>query len=225
VVADGLDPGRLDGLVNIGVDEVSWRRHHRYLTLVADHTGKKIVWGSPGKDTAALEAASMDMGPAFAKSVATHAPTAVRCIDPFHAVKLVTDALDIVRRATWNELRKLPDQGAAKKFKGARWALLKRPENLTDDQNTTLRQLRRRGGDLWRAYSLKEAFREISPETSTPTRPPSSSTAGARGLAAPESPRSSRSPRPSASSATASSPPSALRSTMVGSKDSTTTSA
>ena len=40
VVADGLDPGRLDGLVSIGVDEVSWRRHHRYLTLVTDHIGK-----------------------------------------------------------------------------------------------------------------------------------------------------------------------------------------
>lgn len=178
VVADGLDPGRLDGLVNIGVDEVSWRRHHRYLTLVADHTGKKIVWGAEGKDTAtldaffdelgpersaALQAVSMDMGASFNKSVRAvgHAPQATICIDPFHAVKLVTDALDVVRRATWNELRKLPDQAAARKFKGARWALLKRPENLTDEQSTTLRQLRRRGGDLWRAYSLKEAFREI----------------------------------------------------------------
>ena len=63
-----------------------------------------------------------------------------------------------MRRVTRNELRALPDQAAAKKFKGARWALLKRPENLTDDQST---KLRRRGGDLWRAYSLKEAFREI----------------------------------------------------------------
>ncbi len=43
VVAHGLDPDRLDGLVTIGVDEVSWRRHHNYLTLVADHTSKKIV--------------------------------------------------------------------------------------------------------------------------------------------------------------------------------------
>ena len=59
-----------------------------------------------------------------------------------------------MRRVTRNELRALPDQAAAKKFKGARWALLKRPENLTDDQSTTLRKLRRRGGDLWRAYSL-----------------------------------------------------------------------
>jgi transposase len=176
VVADGLDPTRLDGLVNIGVDEVSWRRHHRYLTLVADHTGKKIVWGAPGKDTATLdtffaelgdqraaqiEAVSMDMGAAFNKSVRENAPQAVICIDPFHAVQLVTDALDVVRRAAWNELRQLPDQDAAKRFKGARWALLKRPENLTDEQSATLRRLRNRGGQVWRAYALKEAFRAI----------------------------------------------------------------
>src|SRR5664279_1597120 len=176
VVADGLDPARLDGLVSIGVDEVSWKRHHNYLTLVTDHTAKKIVWGAEGKDTATLDAffdelggeragqlqaVSMDMGAAFNKSVRDNAPQAVACIDPFHAVKIVTDALDVVRRQTWNELRRLPDQNAAKKFKGARWCLLKRPEALTDDQAATLRQLRGRGGELWRAYSLKEAFREI----------------------------------------------------------------
>ena len=164
--------------MRIGVDEVSWKRHHHYLTLVTDHEAKKIVWGAEGKDTAtldrffdqlgsdraaALEAVSMDMGASFNKSVRAegHARKAVICIDPFHAVKFVTEALDTVRRATWNELRKLPDQAAAKKFKGARWALLKRPENLTEEQSSTLRKLRRRGGDLWRAYSLKEAFREI----------------------------------------------------------------
>jgi transposase len=73
-------------------------------------------------------------------------------------VKLVGEALDIVRRTTWNELRQLPDQAEARKFKGARWSLLKRPENLTDNQSATLRQLRNRAGDLWRAYP-KEAFR------------------------------------------------------------------
>lgn len=178
VVADQLDPSRLDGLVHVGVDEVSWKKHHHYLTLVTDHDCGRIVWGKPGKDIATLdafftelgeeraariEAASTDMGTAFQNSIAKpgHAPQATICIDPFHAVKLVTDALDVVRRATWNELRKLPDQAAAKKFKGARWALLKRPEALTDEQSATLRKLRRRGGDLWRAYSLKEAFRGI----------------------------------------------------------------
>jgi transposase len=107
VVADGLDPARLDGLVSIGVDEVSWRRRHNYLTLITDHTGKKIVWGAPGKDAATLDeffadlgaeradrlqAISMDMGAAFLKSATHNALNAVRCIDPFHAVQLVTDA-------------------------------------------------------------------------------------------------------------------------------------
>ena len=152
--------------------------HHRYLTLVTDHVAGKIVWGTGGKDTAtldaffddlgsekaaALQAVSMDMGPAFAKSVTApgHAPQAVICIDPFHAVKLTCDALDVLRRQTWNELRQLPDQAAARKFKGARWCLMKKPESLTDEQSATLRKLRNRGGDLWRGYTLKEAFRSI----------------------------------------------------------------
>jgi transposase len=178
VVATELDEDRLDRLVNIGVDEISWRKHHRYLTLVTDHTRGKVVWGKAGKDTAtldaffddlgpdraaAIEAVSMDMGPAYAKSVRAdgHAPQAVICIDPFHAVKLVGEALDVERRTAWNELRDGGDPAAAKKFKGARWALLKNPGNLTDDQAATLRKLKRRGGDVWRAYTLKEAFRAI----------------------------------------------------------------
>ena len=178
VVDSELDPARLEGLVNIGVDEISWKKHHNYLTLVTDHDAKKVVWGKAGKDTATLnaffdelgseagagiEAVSMDMGAAYAKSVRAegHAPKATICIDPFHAVKLVTDALDVERRKAWNELRAGGDPQAAKKFKGARWALLKNPTNLTEDQAATLRKLKRRGGDVWRAYTLKEAFREI----------------------------------------------------------------
>ena len=175
VVAAELDPDRLDGLVSIGVDEVSWRRHHHYLTLVYDHGRKKVVWGKAGKDTATLDAffaelgnqraagldaVSMDMGPAFAKSVRAHAPQATIAIDPFHAVKLVTDALDTVRRAVWQQMR-ATDPTAAHKFKGARWALLKRPDHLTDEQAGTLRKLRRRGGEMWRAYTLREAFRAV----------------------------------------------------------------
>lgn len=178
VMDTGLDPGRLEGLFQIGVDEVAWRKGHRYLTLVSDHRRRKFVWGAEGRDTAtldgffdelgtersaAIEAVSMDMGPAYARSVATqgHAPQAVICYDPFHVVALATKALDTVRRQVWQELRQLPDQQVARRFKGARWALLKNPPDLTDAQAATLRKLRRRGGELWRAYTLKEALREV----------------------------------------------------------------
>ena len=105
----------------------------------------------------------MDMGPAFEKSARApgHATKAIICYDPFHVVQLVTNALDTVRRQVWQDLRRLPDKDAAHRFKGARWALLKNPGDLTDDQAVTLRKLKRRGGDLWRAYALKEALRAV----------------------------------------------------------------
>lgn len=109
VVADQLDPSRLDGLFEIGVDEVSWRKHHNYLTLVTNHRTRKVVWGAKGKDTKTLDgffdelgeersaqvrAVSMDMGPAFVSSVKAdgHAPQAVICFDPFHVVKVRHEA-------------------------------------------------------------------------------------------------------------------------------------
>jgi transposase len=185
VVAEGLDANRLEGLVNIGVDEISWKKHHKYLTLVTDHNKKKVIWGKAGKDAATMdaffdevgpgeasgiEAVSMDMGPAYAKSVREqgHAPQAEICYDPFHAVKVVTEALDVERRKAWNELRADGDAEAAKKFKGARWALLKNPADLDDGQAAVLRKLKRRGGDVWRAYTLKEAFRAIFAGDLTP---------------------------------------------------------
>ena len=153
------------------------RRRHKYLTLVSDHRRRKIIWGAEGRDTAtldrffdelgaersaAIEAVSMDMSAGFEKSTRAegHATKAVICFDPFHVVQLATKALDTVRRVAWQEMRSL-DEDAAKRFKGARWCLLKNPENLDDKQAVVLRQLRRRGGDVWRAYGLKEALREI----------------------------------------------------------------
>jgi transposase len=198
-----LDPDRLDGLYEIGIDEVSWRKAHRYLTLVVDHRRGQVVWGTDGAGAVAADrffaeldpaepaaqppsqlviagvngeagpqpvgeragkiaAISMDMGPGYALSAREHAPHAVICIDPFHVVALTTRALDEVRRGYWNELRSLDDKQAAKRFKDARWVLLlKNPENLTEKQAATHAKLRDAGGDVWHAYTLKEALRSI----------------------------------------------------------------
>lgn len=177
VMDTGLDPTRLKNLFDIGVDEVSWKRRHNYLTLVSDHRTGKIVWGHEGQDTATLDrffaelgaqgceqlsAVSMDMSAAFIKSVSTpgHAPHAVICYDPFHVVQLATRALDRIRRRIWQAMRR-EDTTQAKRFFGARWALLKNPEDLNDDQAATLRRLKRAGGQVWRAYTLKEALRAV----------------------------------------------------------------
>jgi transposase len=177
VLGEVLDPDRLDELFVIGVDEVSWRKGQNYLTLVSSHSRAQVVWGAEGRDAATLDgfftelgpqrcaqvqAVSMDMSAGYEKSVRKqgHAPQAVICFDPYHVVALGTKALDTVRREHWQTLRR-SDPTAARRFKGARWALLKRPDHLNDDQAATLRRFRRAGGAIWRAYTLREALRAI----------------------------------------------------------------
>ncbi len=175
VASDEIDPARLDQLFEIGVDELSWRKQHHYLTLVSNHQTAKIVWAGPGRDAKALDAffaelgpqrakqvqvVSLDLGPAYRKSVATHAPQATICADPFHLVALANKALDTVRRDIWQQLRRAHPQ-IATWFKHTRWALLKHPDRLTHRQAQTLTVIRRHDAATWRAYRLKEALREI----------------------------------------------------------------
>ena len=97
VVADHLDARRLEGLVAIGVDEISYRRHHRYLTSVADHATGAIVWCSPGRNSATLQgffdelgdrktsirAVSIDMSGEYQRAIRDAVPEAQICFDPF----------------------------------------------------------------------------------------------------------------------------------------------
>lgn len=175
VVPTKVDLARLDALVRIGVDEISWKRGHKYLTLVIDHDTGQVIWGAKNRTavaleaffddlgddaTARLEAISMDFGAPYAKAVRDKAPQAAICLDPFHAVALATKAFDETRRDQWRAMR-AEDPDAAAVFKGSRWVLLRNPDNLTDTQTDQLRRLRRAGGAIWRAYQLKEALRAI----------------------------------------------------------------
>src|SRR6266536_6217552 len=57
VLADGLAarPDRLDGLSRIGVDEISYRKGQRYVTVVVDHDTGRLVWCQPGRSAATLD--------------------------------------------------------------------------------------------------------------------------------------------------------------------------
>jgi transposase len=50
-----IDDDRLTGLFEISIDEVAWRKGHRYLTLVGDHRRRCVVWGCEGKGQAAAD--------------------------------------------------------------------------------------------------------------------------------------------------------------------------
>jgi len=129
VVAEQIDTRRLTGLLRIGVDEVSYRKGHRYLTVVADHDqAGRVVWAAEGKNAATLEAfydelgeagcttleaVSMDLGAAFKKATDTKAPQARQCVDPFHLVALANEAINKARRWAWNLERDKARRAAA----------------------------------------------------------------------------------------------------------------
>ena len=85
-----------------------------------------------------IELVSADMASWISGPIAERIPHAVRCVDPFHVVKLATEALDQVRREVWNEARRQGNLQLAREMKGARFAVWKNPENLTDRQQAKL---------------------------------------------------------------------------------------
>jgi transposase len=116
----GVD--RLAGLRRIGIDEISYKKHHYYLTVVVDHDSRRLVWAAPGRDvhtlrrffdalgeerSAQIALVSADAADWIADVVAERCPNATRCADAFHIVAWATEALDEVRRRAWNEARAL----------------------------------------------------------------------------------------------------------------------
>lgn len=172
-VVAGLRP-RLDGLERIGIDEVSYRRGQRYLTLVVDQASGRVVWVGEGHSeqtldrffdalgpqrTARLRAVSVDMWAAYLKALRARAPQAAICIDPFHVVQQANLAVEAVRKQEWRRLQ--PRGGPGRWAKQTRWAVLKRPERLSERQADTLALLQRENERLYQAYLLKEQLRAI----------------------------------------------------------------
>ena len=168
-----FDP--LDYLVRIGIDEISHRKGHRYLTVVVDHDSGLLVWAAPGRDKKTLrgffdllgaerskriELVSAD-GAAWIEEVVTErCPQAAICLDPFHVVQWATAALDEVRREVWNAARRQGQTAEAKALKGARFALWRNPEDLSARQQATLAAIAQTNEPLYRAYLLKEQLRQ-----------------------------------------------------------------
>ncbi|MDO9556018.1 MAG: ISL3 family transposase [Coriobacteriia bacterium] len=164
----------LDGLTRIGIDETSYRRGHRYLTVVVCHDTGRLVWAHPGNSRATLEMFFAALGEErrgrithvtcdgaewIHDTVRSHCEEAEVCLDAFHIVAWVNDAVDTVRRELWNEQRRSGDKQLAGEVKGTRWALLKNPENLTGHQSGMLARLEADNSALYRAYLLKEQLR------------------------------------------------------------------
>jgi transposase len=177
VVADARaarDP--FDALSRIGIDEISYKRGHRYLMVVVDHDSGRLVWAAPGHDKATLGRFFDALGPDrcaqvrlvsadamgwIGEMVADRCPAATLCLDAYHIVAWASAALDSVRRQTWNDARAAGMKTHATELKGCRYALWKNPEDLTARQTAKLAWIATTNGRLYRAYLLKEQLRAV----------------------------------------------------------------
>jgi transposase len=174
-VSWGLEHRSLEDIESIGVDEVQWKKGHKYQTLVyqIDHDNKRLLWIGPDRTaktllrffrmlgkarTKKLQFICSDMWQAYLKVIARKASQAIHVLDRFHVVQKLSKAIDKVRAA---EVKQLKADGYEEVLKGGRWLLLKRPENLSEKQTVKLSQLLEYNLKTIRSYLMKEDFQQF----------------------------------------------------------------
>jgi transposase len=172
VVDYGLEHRNLSGIIYIGIDELSRRRGHTYVTMIYDLGSGALLWTGDGREKEtlkqffaewgqerieAIQGICCDMWEPYADVIRELAPQAVLVFDKFHIVKHLMEAVDEVRR------QETAEKGKEHKelVKGTRYIWLKNPWNLTEKQSVRLSQLEKLNLKINRAYLLKEQFRQF----------------------------------------------------------------
>ena len=171
----GLAHREISGVEAIGVDEIQWRKGHKYLTLVyqIDQSCKRLLWLGQDRREDTLESfftwfgtersgtlryVCSDMWAPYLKIIKKKAGQAIHVLDRFHIMANVSKAIDRVRA---EEARKMRTDGYEPLLTNTRWLLLKRPENLTNKQEAKLSDLLQYNLKSVRAYLLKEDFQQL----------------------------------------------------------------
>ena len=170
---------RLDAsdVTRVAIDETAARRGHNYITLCVDIDQARVLFATEGRDASTIAAFAddlaahggdpdaisevcIDMSPAFIKGVGESLPNAAITFDKFHAVKIINDAVDAVRRA---------EQRGQSVLRGTRYIWLRNPGNLSERQLEILDSMPTRHLKTGRAYQIRLAFQDLYDQPSTET--------------------------------------------------------
>ena len=159
---------------NISVDEVAWKKHHRYLTNVVDADEKVVTWNHKGRKAEVLnkyyesigrencqkiETVALDGARTYISSTTEYAVNALIVLDRFHTTQKASKAVDQVRRDELGKARKNSDEELIELTNcKQRFILLKNRANLSDKQSATLQRLCEINQPIYKAMLLKESF-------------------------------------------------------------------
>jgi len=175
VVRWGLAHREIGPIEAIGVDEIAYRRGHKYLTLVyqIDADCRRLLYVARDRTEASLRGffstipetavkglrfICTDMWRQYMSVIAEQAEGVVHILDRYHVMKKFGDKLDKVRA---EEARQLKQDGYEPILKHARWCLLKRRENLSSKQTVKLRELLQYNLRSVKAYLMREDFQRF----------------------------------------------------------------
>jgi transposase len=172
-VEDARSRVSMEHLISVAVDETSAAKGHSYVTVFTDIENAKVLFVTPGKDAQTLEAFRQDLiahhgdpqtveqfcsdlSPAFISGIEKHFPSSSLTFDKFHISKLLGDAVDQVRRS---EQRSHPE------LKRTRYAWLKNPANLTEEQQLQIQHLSKIHLKTAKAYQIRLTFQDFWQQT------------------------------------------------------------
>jgi transposase len=163
--------------LNISVDEVSYRKYHRYLTNVVDTDKKAVIWNDKGRKTEILdryykgigqdacekiETVALDGAKTFIGSTTKYARNATVVYDKFHIIQKLNWAVDMTRKQELRKARKEGNKDLVDLINcRQRFILLKNTKNLTDKQVGYLKKLCEINEPIYKAMLLKESFLKI----------------------------------------------------------------
>lgn len=167
------DGHRIRALRSLGIDEVSYRKGQKYLTVVYDLERACVVWVGKGKARESIERffnevlsdyqkkriewACCDMSETFIGAIKEHCPNAELVLERFHIAKALNEALDEVRKEQWRQAT-----GEERKaLKGLRWLLFRHPSKRSKADTRVLNELRKSNRRIHRAWVLKDEFNQF----------------------------------------------------------------
>ena len=163
------------GVKQLGVDETSKAKGHDYVSLFVDLKKRRTIFVAEGKGSETVAAftedfkahhgnphditdVSIDMSPAFIKGVEDNLPNAQVTFDKYHIMKIISTAVDDVRKTEAKEQDLL---------RGQKYLFLKNRQSLTESQLMALKTIEsmpRLNLKTVRAYHIRENFQEIYKE-------------------------------------------------------------
>jgi len=166
------DGHRIRGLKALGVDEVSYKKGHKYVTVVYDLERARVLWVGKGKERKTIDRffdtqisdyqkkqiqwACCDMSATFIGAIGDHCPNAKLVLDRFHIVKKLNETVDEVRKEEWRKVKGNKDMRKA--YKGLRWLIFKHHSKRTGEERQLLEDLRKGNRHIYRACILKDEF-------------------------------------------------------------------